>query len=89
MVKANSAASAVWIAQGLVMNGGVLHCVESLSKRELRAAIAGYRSSDCRLLLRLWSRPQKSLQRTPVAWNRCLMPATTKRFPMMPSWMPR
>jgi hypothetical protein len=43
MVKAHSAASAVWIAHGLVMNGGVLHCAEALSKRELRAAIAGYR----------------------------------------------
>jgi len=43
MVKADSAASAVWIAHGLVMNGGVVHCVEALNKRELRAAIAGYR----------------------------------------------
>jgi hypothetical protein len=25
------------------MNGGVLHCAEALSKRELRAAVAGYR----------------------------------------------
>jgi hypothetical protein len=42
-VKADSAAAAVWIAHGLVMNGGVLHCAEALSKREVRAAIAGYR----------------------------------------------
>ena len=41
-----SAASAVWIAHGLVMNGGVLHCVESLSEKELRTAIAGYRLFD-------------------------------------------
>jgi len=38
-----TAASAVWIAHGLVMNGGVVHCVEVLSKRELRTTIAGYR----------------------------------------------
>jgi hypothetical protein len=43
VVKADDAASAVWIAHGLVMNGGVLHCVGGLSKRELRSAIAGYR----------------------------------------------
>lgn len=43
MNRKESAASAVWIAHGLVMNGGVLHCVESLSKRELRATVAGYR----------------------------------------------
>ena len=43
MVKADDAASAVWIAHGLVMNGGVLHCAEVLSKPELRRAIAGYR----------------------------------------------
>jgi hypothetical protein len=39
----DTAASAVWIAHGLVMNGGVLHCVQALSKRELRTTIAGYR----------------------------------------------
>lgn len=38
-----TAASAVWIAHGLVMNGGVLHCVQVLSKQELRTTIAGYR----------------------------------------------
>jgi hypothetical protein len=42
-VKLDAAAAAVWIAHGLVMNGGVLHCIEALSRRELRSAIAGYR----------------------------------------------
>jgi hypothetical protein len=36
-------ASAVWIAHGLVMNGGVLHAVEVLAPEELRIATAGYR----------------------------------------------
>jgi hypothetical protein len=30
------------MAHGMVMNGGVLHCVEILSEEELRDAIAGY-----------------------------------------------
>jgi hypothetical protein len=36
------ALSALIWAHGLVMNGGVLHCIELLSDAELRAAIAGY-----------------------------------------------
>lgn len=34
---------AVWIAHGYVMNGGVLHAIESLTPAELDRAIAGYR----------------------------------------------
>ncbi|HJW49452.1 MAG TPA: hypothetical protein VJ726_08555 [Candidatus Limnocylindria bacterium] len=39
----DAALSALLSAHGLVMNGGVLHCVELLSEEELREAIAGYR----------------------------------------------
>lgn len=39
----NEAAEAVWTAHALVMNGGVLHCADALSKRELTDAIIGYR----------------------------------------------
>jgi len=35
--------SAVWIAHGIVMNGGVLHAVEALAPDELGIATAGYR----------------------------------------------
>ena len=38
----NDLASAVWTAHGLVMNGGVLHAVESLKPAELDRAISGY-----------------------------------------------
>src|SRR5512132_2242295 len=38
----DAALSALLMAHGLVMNGGVLHCVEILSEEELRDAIAGY-----------------------------------------------
>lgn len=39
----DAALSAVLLAHGLVMNGGVLHCIELLSEEELREAIVGYR----------------------------------------------
>jgi len=35
--------SVVWIAHGYVMNGGVLHAVESLAPDEFDRAVAGYR----------------------------------------------
>lgn len=34
--------SAVWVAHGYVMNGGILHAAESLAPEELERAIAGY-----------------------------------------------
>ena len=39
----DAALSALIWAHGLVMNGGVLHCIELLSDEELLSAIAGYR----------------------------------------------
>jgi hypothetical protein len=38
----DAALSALIWAHGLVMNGGVLHCIELLSAEELREAIVGY-----------------------------------------------
>jgi hypothetical protein len=35
--------SAMLLAHSLTMNGGVLHCVEALSREELDSAIHGYR----------------------------------------------
>lgn len=35
--------SAMLLAHGLVMNGGVLHCVETLSTEELDSALHGFR----------------------------------------------
>jgi hypothetical protein len=39
----DAALSALLRAHGLVMNGGVLHCIELLADEELREAIVGYR----------------------------------------------
>ena len=39
----DAALSALLRAHGLVMNGGVLHCIELLSDEEVREVIAGYR----------------------------------------------